>query len=63
MLNLRKRVHGLLADESGVSSIEYALLLAFIAGAIIASAAELANAVADQIQDTATCITTAGGSC
>ena len=54
-------------DESGISSVEYALLLAFIAAGIIASAELLSNAVSGEMQDAASCISTGttagGGSC
>ncbi len=43
-------------DESGISSVEYALLLAFIGGGIILAADELSNAVANEMEDTADCI-------
>ena len=59
----KKHLSGLWADESGISSVEYALLLAFVAGAIIVGAEELATAVADQLTDSASCIETGGASC
>ncbi len=40
-------------DESGISSVEYAMLLAFIAAGIIAAADMLSNAVSNQMNDTA----------
>jgi len=43
-------------DESGISSVEYALLLAFVAGGIILAAEELSTAVQGQMNDTADCI-------
>ena len=43
-------------DESGISSVEYALLLAFIAAGIITAAELLSNAVENEMTDTATCI-------
>ena len=45
-------------DESGISSVEYALLLAFVAAGIIAGAELLSNAVENEMKDTATCIET-----
>ena len=51
------------SDESGISSVEYALLLAFIAAGIIVAAEELANAVGNEMLDTASCIETNGASC
>jgi len=43
-------------DESGISSVEYALLLAFIGGGIILAADALGDAVQTEINDTADCI-------
>ncbi len=45
-------------DESGISSVEYALLLAFVAAGIITAAELLSNAVQNEMEDTATCIET-----
>ncbi len=54
-------------DESGISSVEYALLLAFVAAGIIASADLLSNAVSNEMSDAANCIDgstiAAGGTC
>ncbi len=43
-------------DESGISSVEYALLLAFIAAGIITAAELLSNAVENEMTTTAACI-------
>lgn len=43
-------------DESGISSVEYALLLAFIGGGIILAADALGEAVQNEMEDTAECI-------
>ena len=43
-------------DESGISSVEYALLLAFVAAGIIFGAELLSNAVENEMTDTANCI-------
>ncbi len=43
-------------DESGISSVEYALLLAFVAAGIITSAELLSNAVSNEMEDAASCI-------
>ena len=40
-------------DESGISSVEYALLLAFIASGIIFAAEFLSNAVENEMTETA----------
>ncbi len=50
-------------DQSGISSVEYALLLAFIAAGIIAAAETLSNAVENEMTDTATCIESNGATC
>ena len=47
-------------DESGISSVEYALLLAFVAAGIIAGAELLSNAVENEMTDTAACIGNGG---
>ena len=44
------------ADESGISSVEYALLLAFVAAGIIMAADQLSNAVSNEMNGAATCI-------
>ncbi len=61
--SLIKRLRGLWADESGISSVEYALLLAFVGGAVLVGAEELADAVTNQLVDSASCIETGGGTC
>ncbi len=43
-------------DESGISSVEYALLLAFVAAGIIAAAELLSNAVQNEMCETAALI-------
>ncbi len=43
-------------DESGISSVEYALLLSFIAAGIIVAADLLSNAVQNQMTEVADCI-------
>lgn len=50
-------------DESGISSVEYALLLAFVAAGIITAAELLSNAVENEMEDTASCIDTGGTTC
>ncbi len=41
------------SDEHGISSVEYAMLLAMIAGGIIMGAELLSDAVANEMNDTA----------
>ncbi len=43
-------------DQSGISSVEYALLLAFVAAGIITAAELLSNAVENEMTETAQCI-------
>ena len=52
-------------DESGISSVEYALLLAFVAGGIIVAADELSTAISGEMTQAADCIdgTTAAANC
>ncbi len=49
------------SDESGISSVEYALLLAFVAAGIITAAELLSNAVENEMTDTAACIESGSG--
>lgn len=48
-------------DESGISSVEYALLLAFVAAGIITAAGTLSDAVEGEMNEAATCIETGVG--
>jgi len=47
-------------DESGISSVEYALLLAFVAAGIIVAADSLSNAVSNEMLEAASCISADG---
>jgi Flp pilus assembly pilin Flp len=58
---MRKFLSNLWNDESGISSVEYALLLAFVAAGIIVAAEALSNAVENEMTDTADCIETGTG--
>ena len=60
---MRKFLSHLWNDESGISSVEYALLLAFIAAGIIVAAESLSSAIQNEMTDTATCIETDGATC
>jgi Flp pilus assembly pilin Flp len=55
---MRKFLSRLWNDESGISSVEYALLLAFVAAGIIVAASELSLSVNSQMTATAICIDT-----
>ena len=56
MSKTRKFLNELWADESAISSVEYALLLAFIAAGIITAAELLSDAVQNEMTDAAGCI-------
>ena len=56
MDRMRKFFVKIWTDESGISSVEYALLLAFVAAGIIFGAEALSNAVEGEMTDTAGCI-------
>ncbi len=53
---MRKFMTKLWQDESGISSVEYVLLLALIGSAIIVGAAFLGEEVGLQLDETAKCI-------
>ncbi len=65
MIGIGEFVQRFLADERGISSVEYALLLAFVAGGIIAGADTLSTAVQGQMDTAADCIdgTVAASAC
>jgi len=65
MEGVKKFVRSLWHDESGISSVEYALLLAFVAGGIIVAAGELSTAITGEMSGAADCIdgTTAPTAC
>ena len=56
MYGLKQIFARLWTDESGISSVEYALLLAFVAAGIITAAELLSNAVENEMTETASCI-------
>lgn len=53
---MRKFLMELWRDESGISSVEYALLLAFVAAGIILAADLLSQAVSNEMNAAAKCI-------
>ncbi len=57
-----RRAARLLRDEDGPTAVEYAVMLAMIVVACIASVNALANATADSFDNTATEISNAFGS-
>ncbi len=62
MYGLKQIFARLWTDESGISSVEYALLLAFVAAGIITAAELLSNAVENEMTDTA-CLIETGDPC
>jgi Flp pilus assembly pilin Flp len=57
MKNKKTFLAKLWRDIRGISSVEYALLLAFIAVGIVVAAGNLSEAVTGKIDETANCIT------
>ncbi len=56
MRRIKPILERLWKDECGISSVEYALLLAFVAAGIITAAELLSNAVENEMTETAGCI-------
>ena len=56
MPRIGKFLDRFLIDESGISSVEYAMLLAFVGAGIILGAGELSEAVQGELDDAAVCI-------
>ncbi len=56
MRRIRKFLKKLWTDESAISSVEYALLLAFVAAGIVLAAGELGNAVGGEMNEVSDCI-------
>ncbi len=50
-------------DESGVSAVEYVLLLALVGSAVIAGSILLGDAIMGELSETATCIQSEGTAC
>ncbi len=63
MPSLIKRLSGLWADESGVTAVEYVLLLALVGTTLILGAGEMGDVVADKLTTASVCIGTDGGTC
>jgi Flp pilus assembly pilin Flp len=51
--NNKRGFKALWRDEAGISSVEYAMLLAMIAGGIVIAAEFLSNAVSNEMTDSA----------
>ncbi len=63
MHKMKRLLATLWRDQSGISSVEYALLLAFIAAGIIAAASTLSDAVTNEMCDTASTISGGDTTC
>ena len=61
MMGMARLFHRMWKDESGISSVEYALLLALIAAGIAVAAAALGDAVETEINQAANCISATSG--
>jgi len=55
-MDMLVRIGRFLKDESGISSVEYALLLAFLGGGVAAAAAALGAVILGEMQKNATVI-------
>ncbi len=62
MDKIRRYLWMLWRDERAISSVEYALLMAFVAAGIIAAADTLSNAVSNEFLET-TFVLDGGGGC
>ena len=56
-------IRAFVKDESGASAAEYALILAIVGAGIAAAAILLGDAIANAVEDAATCIETNGVTC
>ncbi len=63
MHKMKELLVSLWADEGGISSVEYALLLAFVAAGIILGAEALSDAVEGEMFDAASCIELGSAGC
>ncbi len=61
MDRFRRHLRALWRDRRAISSVEYALLLAFVAAGIIAAADSLSNAVSNEFVETAFMLDDGGG--
>ena len=61
MTQTRKIHESFWKDESGISAVEYAMLLAMIAGGIVMAADMLSDAISNQYSETANLLASDGG--
>ncbi|MCB2191828.1 MAG: Flp family type IVb pilin [Deltaproteobacteria bacterium] len=57
-----QEIKRLISDDSGISAVEYALLLALIGAAIATAAYTLGTTVTSKIEGATTALNTSGGS-
>ena len=62
-MGMAKHVARLWRDRRGISSVEYALLLAFIGGGIILAANTLSTAISNEMTSAANCISGTDTNC
>ena len=63
MSKIMNTLIGFARDENGASAAEYALILAIVGAGIAAAAILLGDAIANAVEDAATCIETNGVTC
>lgn len=56
MTKLGRSLRRMLGDKRGISSVEYALLLAVIGGGIVIAAGALSDSISDEMTESANCI-------
>jgi pilus assembly protein Flp/PilA len=59
MKSIAARIHQFVFDESGPTAVEYAVMVALIAGAIIASVGQMTNATKDSFNSSGAAINAA----
>ena len=63
MLRIKNFVTSFLREQTGISSVEYALMLAFMGGAIVLGATVLGDSVGAKLSTAADCINNVAGAC
>ena len=63
MTRLGNSLRRLLGDNRGISSVEYALLLAVIGGGIVLAAGALSTSISNEMRQSANCIDGTSADC
>ncbi len=63
MTKLGKILRRVLGDCRGISSVEYALLLAVVGGGIVLAAGNLSDSISDEMNQAADCISGIAATC